>query len=523
MTRPSTPRFLVATTVTLTAAVCCALLVLPGATVSSMYFNDLLIFLDGGYRVVQGQVPNRDFHTALGPLTFYLPGFGYWLTGRLGMAMPVGMAALILLVTPVMIHVLRSRLRPLLAVPFGIFVVLLLATPMNTGEIVTKISFAMFYNRIGWAVLALLLVMHLRPERPVRWQGTLDAFAAAVLTLILLYTKMTYGVVAVGFLLLVLLQRGQRRWAAGAIAICALAALLVEAFWGGTRAHIGDLVAATNVSGVIEWQIYVRSFLRTSGEYAMFLLFVALSLWHRFRITDVLFYGFCACAGFALLNQNFQIIGIVTLIAAVVVAAEILARQVDPEKSAGLARGASLGALLLMLPIGLSSAAAVGVHAAMAMAKPGVSLGTPNGEGVRIVNILNHNQFAFYRDYGKTLETGTALLASLDVAPSRVLTMDFVSPFTSLAGLRPPEGGSAWMHDNRNFNTDHYLPAEEMLGGVDVVMIPKKPVAETTTQKMKEIYGPYLDQHFQLIRITDHWHLHQRRSLLTKPGPTPSS
>lgn len=526
MSSPANLSSPVALTVAITAAVCCMLLVLPGATVSSMYLNDLLIFLDGGYRVVHGQVPNRDFHTALGPLTFYIPGLGYWLTGRLGMAMPVGMSAFILLVAPIVIHVLQTRLRPLLAVPLGVFLILLLATPMNTGEIVTKISFAMFYNRIGWAVLALLLVMHLQPESPGRWQGALDIFSATVLTLILLYTKMTYGVVAVGFLLVTVLQQSQRRWAVSAIALCVLAGLLVEAFWGGTRAHIGDLVAATNVSGVTEWQIYVRSFLKTSGEYAIFLFFVALSLWYRFRITDVLFYGLCACAGFALLNQNFQINGVVTLLVAVIVAAEILSRHLHPDRMIPLAQGASLAAIVLMLPIGLSSAMGIGVHAALAITKQGVPLGTPNGEGVRIVNMLNRDQFAFYRDYGKTLETGSRLLASLDVPPSRVLNMDFVSPFTSLAGLRPPQGGSAWMHDDRNFDTEHHLPADEMLGGVDVVMIPKKPASESTTEKMEKIYGSYLDQHFLLIRVTDHWRLYQRRSLLDladHPRATPNS
>ena len=65
------------------------LLVLPSQVVVSRYVNDLLIFLDGAYRVNQGQVPNRDFHTALGPLNFYLPALAARITGTLGTAMPV--------------------------------------------------------------------------------------------------------------------------------------------------------------------------------------------------------------------------------------------------------------------------------------------------------------------------------------------------------------------------------------------------------------------------------------------------
>ncbi|APX14043.1 hypothetical protein BWR18_19465 (plasmid) [Tateyamaria omphalii] len=503
-----------------TTLICGALLVLPGVTASSMYFNDILIFLDGAYRVVNGQVPNQDFHTALGPLNYYLPGLGYWMTDRLGMAMPVGMAALMLVTAPIMIHVLGTRLRPLIGVPLAIFLVLLLATPMNTGEIPSKISFAMFYNRIGWVLLGILLVLHLHPERTVRWQGWRDAAAAATLTMLLVYTKMTYGVVALCFLVLLLLQPAQRRWAGSAIALCIGIGLLVEIVWGGTRMHIADLIEATRVSGVIESYIYVRSFLRVSGEYAVFALIAGLALWHQPRITDALFYFLCGAAGFALLNQNFQHVGIVTMLVGGAVAAEILLRHqhmVASRTMHSVLRGAPLAVGVLLMPIALSSATAIGVHAVMASTRAGVALETPNGTDVRIVNVFNRGQFEFYERYAQSLGSGAALLASLEnPGTSRVLVMDFVSPFASLAGLPPQEGGNAWMHDNRNFDLRVHLPAQEMLSGVDVVMIPKHPVAEGTTQKMQQIYGAYLEEHFELTRDTGSWSLYQRR-------PTPKA
>ena len=524
MSGPRNRKSPVTRAVWLTIIICAALLIVPGATVSSMYVNDLLIFLDGGYRVVQGQVPNRDFHTALGPLNFYIPGIGYWLTGRLGLSMPVGLVVLALVIAPVMIHVFRSRLRPLVAVPLAVFLLLLLVTPMNTGETPIKVSFAMFYNRIGWVLLGILLVMHLRPTNPVAGQRWWDATSAAMLTLLAVYIKMTYGVVAAAFLVLMLLQSGQRVWAFGAILLCGAAAVLIEVFWGGSQMHIAELVEATKVSGVTEWQIYARSFIRTSGEYAIFLVFVGLAIWVRPRVSDFLFYGFCACAGFALINQNFQITGIVTMFVGAAVAAEIIQRRLPSTASPGmttLLRGAPFAVIVLLLPIGLSSAAAIGVHATVAATKGGVHLGTPNGKDLRIVNILDPGQFRFYRQYGETLETGAALLAAIDAPSSRVLVMDFVSPFSSLVGLQPPEGGAAWMHDNRNFDLDFHLPAEEMLDGVDIVMVPKKPAAEGTTEKMLVIYAPYLKEHFELARATKHWSLYKRRE--AQPEEVPQS
>lgn len=516
MSYPTNARSPIVIAILATTLICCALLILPGATASSKYFNDLLIFLDGGYRVVEGQVPNRDFHTALGPLTFYIPAFGFWITGNLGLAMPVGIATVVLVMAPIMIHVLRTRVRPLIAVPWAICLILLTVAPVNTGEAVINISFAMFYNRIGWALLGLLLMMHLQPLRPAKHQRAFDTSAAAALTLLLFYTKATYGLVALGFLLLLLLQPSQRRWAGTAIGVVVLSGGLIELLWGGTLMHVQDLQVAAHVSGVMPMRAYYMSLLDTSGEYIMVACLAGLALWQRGCIPDVLFYGFCACSGYALLLQNFQVQGIITLLAGGVVAAEILARQwrLGLEYGVDLAtRGASLVVIVLTIPISISSAAALGMHAFLAATEAGVSLDTPNGEDIRVINILDNGQFEFYRDYARSLEDGVTLLSSLDPQPYRVLVMDFVSPLTSLAGLPPPEGGTAWMHLDRNFNEDFHFSPEALFRGVDVIMIPKKPIAHTTTEAMERIYGPHIRQHFRLVETTELWRVYLRRSI----------
>src|SRR5919112_2987220 len=109
----------VAALVLIMAAVCALLLAVPGQSATAKYVNDLFIFLDGAHRVVSGQVPNRDFHTALGPLVYYIPAAGLLLSGHLGAAMPLGTALVLVAVAPAMAHVLASRLRPAIALPFA--------------------------------------------------------------------------------------------------------------------------------------------------------------------------------------------------------------------------------------------------------------------------------------------------------------------------------------------------------------------------------------------------------------------
>ena len=513
MTKLQTIRSPIALTILLVTGLCAVMLVAPATTVSAKYFNDLLVFLDGGYRVAMGQVPSREFHTALGPLTFYLPGFGYWLSGRLGMAMPLGMAALMLVTAPIMIHVLQTRLRPLLAIPTALTFLLLLAAPYNTGEPVTAISFAMFYNRIGWVLLGVLLVMHLVPNRPGRWQVGFDTVAASVLTLLLLYTKISYGLVAAAFLVLMLLQQEHRRWA-GAALLCVFAGVgLAELFWGGTLAHINDLTVAANVSGSRTIFDYIRVLAENLPEYAGFAFLAGFALWRTRKLSDFLFYGFCGGAGLALIIQNFQSTGVVTLLAGAAVAAELLARNWRsglPPAMDMASRGSWLLAIVLMLPVGLASAGALGLHAAMAVAGSGTSLNLPNAQGLRVAETVSEWDYNLYRRYADTLEAGGELLQSLEEPASKVLVMDFASPFTSLLGLEPPESGTAWMHDGRNFDDRFHVQGAELFADINVVMVPKHPIAGSTTELMREIYGDYLDEHFREVSATGEWLVLQR-------------
>ncbi|WP_409518557.1 hypothetical protein [Rhizobium laguerreae] len=176
------------------ALVLSGLLALPNQTITSKYVNDLFVFLDGAHRIWSGQVPNVDFHTSLGALTFYIPAVSYGLSGSMGGAMPVGMAIVILLFAAVAAAILGSRMHKALGLPFAAFLLLLVAAPANPGERIGNLTFAMFYNRLGWASLGLLLVMYL-PRLSSAESKAMDAACASFLVLFMLYTKITYSVV----------------------------------------------------------------------------------------------------------------------------------------------------------------------------------------------------------------------------------------------------------------------------------------------------------------------------------------
>jgi hypothetical protein len=97
------------------AALCALLLVLPGETVPARSLRDLVVTLDGAYRVASGEMPGRDFHTPLGPLAYYAPAAGFALSVTLGGAKPAAMPLTTLVLAVPLALVLQSRLRPLFA------------------------------------------------------------------------------------------------------------------------------------------------------------------------------------------------------------------------------------------------------------------------------------------------------------------------------------------------------------------------------------------------------------------------
>ncbi|MGN7292560.1 hypothetical protein [Rhizobium sp. SAFR-030] len=498
----------------LVTVVCAAMLGLSGRTVTAAFINDVLIFLDGAHRVSFGQVPNRDFHTALGPLVFYVPALGYWLTGNFGAAMPLGMALLVLAFAPAMIRILTSRLNPLLAVTLGVFLILILAAPINLGSPIGLLSFAMFYNRIGWAALALLLVMVLPPYEKTRdgagHSPLVDGLAASFLLLIQIYTKVTYGLVGAGFLVFMLFDRRQARWVWIAFAVTAAACLLIEAVWHGSLAHLQDLAAAAKVSGGKDFPSLVRSLLNNLADVTVFLIITGVALARTRSLTDLLFYGFCLAAGLMILNQNAHGWGIITLYAGAAVAVERISRLRSDAVAAAppaLHRGLPLILAFFFVPPIVHHAGALLLHTAYALGNSGKPLGLPRFADVRNID-PDGGQPDFMQRYIDDIESGGDLLLRLPAAPERVLALDFVNPFSAGLGIAPPSGDSAWLHWGRNVSETSHLPPEALFADVEIVMIPQSGI---NGAPLRKLYGPYILQRFELLQETSAWTVYQRR------------
>lgn len=484
-------------------------LALPARTVTSAYVNDVLIFLDGANRIAFGQVPNRDFHTALGPLVYYIPAIGLWLSGRMGGALPVGMGLLILLLTPVFMHVLGSRLRPMLALPFGAFLLLILAIPANLGDPLSSISFAMYYNRIGWAVLALLAVMYLHPLDRAKTHWWWDAGCAAILVLVALYTKITYAPAAFAVLLLIALDGAQRRWAGAALGLVGCGMFLVELVWRGSFAHVQDLLATAKVSGERNLLLFVQVALNNFYDLAVAGLLAGLAFLRTRRLLDLLFYGLCFGSGMLIISQNAHAWGMITLFAAGVVAAETSLREASTRyaRAPGWSGEPLLFWLLVLPPLG-KHAVAMAIYVYLAASNFGTPLAFPNFADVRFGRLWSPGDNGFTELYIGNFAEAAELLGEMD-NPERVLVLDFANPVSAGMGLMPPRGDISWMHWGRNLDAEHHPAPQELFADVAVVMIPKIGI---NSMQLEELYGPYIAERYTLVSDTAGWKVYRVRN-----------
>jgi hypothetical protein len=506
---------LVALAVLALASLCALLLVLPGQTVTTRYPDDLFLLLDGGYRIASGQVPNRDFHTPLGPLTFYLPGLGYLLTGSPGLVMPVATTLALLLLAPAIGHLLQSRLHPSLAIPFAAFLILILAVPMNLGEGVTALSFAKFYNRIGWVGLAALLLMFLRPRVE---SMRLDVAAAMTLTLVMLYTKITYGVVALAFLVFMLTDGKQRRWAGVSLGCVLLTGLVVEAFWRPTLSYLNDVLLVQQVDGSLRGSFgqMLDHFLGNISDYTLLALFSAIALWRTRSIRDAIFYVFCAVSGFLIINQNFQAWGILTLQAAAAVAAEKILRSAGPNTphaNSALEGGAQLLFLALVLPTAVQCALALVLHAGAATARAGEEF--PGLDRIRIANLWSKDDYPELIESEAKMREGLQAVSALPPPRGPLVTLDKANPFSLALGLPPARGDTPWLQWGRTLDATHFPAPEQLFGTARIVMeaksAPRQLPGAAPQETFSGLYGAYLAAHFTLQKETALWRMHVRR------------
>jgi hypothetical protein len=98
--------------------------------------------------------------------------------------------------------------------------------------------------------------------------------------------------------------------------------------------------------------------------------------------------------------------------------------------------------------------------------------------------------------------------------------LDLANPFSMALDSSPSKGDTPWLQWERTLNGTAHIPPETLLADVQIVMEPKlagdSNPAQSQSQSLQALYGPYIASNFDVARETDNWKLYRRRQL---PAP----
>jgi hypothetical protein len=512
------------------------LLLAPPTVFSREMSWDLLFNLEGAWSLLNGQQLHVDVHDPLGIVTFGLTALGFYVTGPGAKAFLVGETLYAAVILAAALTILPRRLPPAAAAVATIYVVLSILAPTSPGDPIETYSFAMSYNRFGWSTLTLLfVVVFLAPRSENR--SWLDQAAVLLLGTLLFYLKITYFGVGIAAIAAALVLSPHVRRQSGAW-LGVLTILVVIAAAPANAAYWSDILAALE-SGAARFDILtqIRNVV-TSRDTAIIAVELVCLLWLRRagvsmnRFVSALF--IIGCGAF-ILSQNEQSDGI-SLYFVVALLLFDSARMAVEDTRLPAAEGALLLAAVLVPPsIGaVSMGASLVGYAVKAAATDNDVVDDTRLRGLAVPpeqpdliaqfsashmtpGLLNaarrqHPQYELTQaEYVQTIlkaaETVRTLIsASGATRPPHVELLDAVNPLPFMLGLPPSRGRQLWF--DRAFP---WPPADEFLGRLDYVFVPKFPIDSASAQMALQRYKTFLEQHFYRTE-TDCWIVFQRQN-----------
>jgi hypothetical protein len=533
------------------------LLFVPGSYVQKTLPGDSSSLLDAGWRVYNGQRPHLDFPSHLGALSLGMVALGMWLAGPSGAALYWGYAALFPVLALWVWALAQPRLPPARALLFALFIAFLTIgqRPLSAGW--DAITCAMEYNRLGWALLLIMvlpLFLTARTAGPGRqfWEGASTGLALALL----FFLKLNYFVAGAGAIVVGAAVAGTSRRTLvgmGSAFVVSAGLLLVSlhvdltAYWDDTRRVAGVQSPSMRLAEgltILRW----NSGLSVENKYLpwlplMAVLAILLSLrlkverrpWRQWLrpltgFLALVLLGLFVCAA------NAQRTDIPLFGAAALILCEAFRRAARPGSAANEPDFQSrylLGSGVTFLTVGFILAQDVGSVADMIAWKfhtdgpKDMRIDAPSLRDLVYTSEDDHNgvaaatetirhlpptEFLTPYQYAVYVNDGLHLIRPRARPESRVLVLDWTNPFSFALGLPGARGDTFCWHVERIVDEQHCPAPERVLQEVTLVMVPKRPADISSLRVMRAVYGPAIDAHFEKIGESRLWTLYGKRS-----------
>ena len=531
------------------------LLIASRLFVNRIYTNsmpqDFLAFLDCVYRVHLGQIVHRDFSSPLGLFNFVLPAtFMSHNTGIIS-SMNYSEAVYVVIAFLIYLYIQLTRLDRLAGFFLGVWIPLALLARMNFGDPLELVTEAMQYNRRGDVFLLFLLLLFIPAREPNRKYLIIDGVLYGAITAFLFYSKITFGLVALGFAPIMLVRKRDNIVviAVAAVIFVAIAAW-VEFVYGIRFAWMNDVkmaAASTAAAPGRDALGHILHVLRDNLPELFGLLAVPafiLLLSRKLLISLALFCIYVGAVSVLILSYSAQSYLLTLPIAFVFVALDALkpgsafTGSINQIRTRYVLLSAVASTLLVIESYPLAVNIAISTYRAIHTApwdsanEVMKNIATDESEQTILAKIDKTpklDMFALTRavrpkvywddllmgEYADYLRTGISAARQGCEDRARISTIDALNSFPMLLGW-PTGGGMFYAAAGYLMSKKAHLPNEVMFRDINCVMIPKLPVQIGYRDALLEIYGPFLSQSFEQSFESDMWTVLRRRPELSE-------
>jgi hypothetical protein len=524
---------------TTTVAAISGLAVWTGLGPIKLFGHDTFFLLDNAYRVLQGQVPHRDFSSAWGPLTYWIEAAGLLISRLQPAGIGYANALFGALIAVWAYRIGRARLFPANACVLGIYTALLITGPFSLGWGTANFTHAMTYNRYGYALLGIILIecgphiLSVKLDRRVALTGALSTGAALAA---LAFLKVSYAILAIPFIGIALTCGHQRR--RRCLTVCAAFGLVAFLALCYLRFDLPDMVRDLVIAASSRnksW--HPGDILRLAFGQAtecLPLLLLSVITWRKrpgplsdpaVPLRAGLIVLLTLLTGGIAISTNHQASTLpLNGFAAILLADVALVRFRFGSRPAGAPpEPAGLVAVFLMtvciVPLSVAnllSLIVAGMEEHRPAAAAPVRLASDRGASINFAPVpVKMTTETGGPEYVIALNDGLALLRRHTGSRDGVLTLDMMNPFNYLLDRPSPRGGMAAAAYNYIFSDAAHPSPDRFFGDTRYVLVRKysRSAADSWIESphiagLKRIYGPLLCQRFRVIEETTHWLLY---------------
>ena len=502
---------------------------------------DTFLFLDGGWRILNGQRPYADFATGLGPVTFQIVAFGMLLSKGGPAAIDFGFIYAGLVLGIWCWFLCKERLERPAGIMLALFVALFTFSPHAIGSRPSILTYASIYNRLGYALLVLIVVEAVRPTRyPNDRVNLASGISSGVCCSLLFFVKPTFFLVAVFILtssFLFIDRRSVKRRIGLLVGLAtpSLAMLAYLRFDIASLMHSLTTVAASRVqakTGDVRLDIGLYPFFKHAFdkiEYLVGLLLLGLlvsvlplprrvpGLWNDWWPL-VAALAICGIEPLFLMTNGTQesvpLLGVFALLLVSEIYAWHRNASYGDRRKYGLMCGTgTIGGLLLFLPNASGDVSSLVYTAAQTAfgPRPTAYFGPSRLQALATREVPSDWDEPSNDKYIRQVNEGMALIRKVSDPAESVFTLDYVNPFSYALARKPAVGGGPYL-GSALFNSSRMPSPDWFLGQVDILMIGKDPPYPERVAWLNGMFGKYIEERFIVAAESPSWYLLRRRT-----------